>query len=288
MKPTFVCTKCGQSLQWEERFCTQCGVKIEWPTSGTVEEGNSPAEMERCGKCGALNSPSDKRCESCGSPLPQKAKSETKPAPKGSRPSAAKKGKAGKESSSWKSMVLFIGIIVAGVVILELTTSGRPTPTQSGPVDDHEHDHSEMTSANMAVLPQIEEMEKKVAANPGDQQLLLNLANFLHDNRFYDKAIIQYRKYLERNPKDADARVDLGICYNDLSDFDEARSQMEQALKFNPKHLLGHFNLGIVNLRAGDVEKANEWFKKVIALDPNSGPAQRAKQLMQPHSTLTQ
>jgi len=184
-------------------------------------------------------------------------------------------------------MAFFIGVVVVGVVILELATGGDPTTQENSPVDDHEHEHSEMTTANMAALPQIEEMEKRIAANPSDQKLVLQLANFLHDNRFTDKAIIQYQKYLQSNPNDVDARVDLGICYNDLNNFDEARRQMEQAVKINPKHLLGHFNLGIVNLRAGDVQQANEWFKKVIALDPGSGPAQRAKQLMQPHSTIT-
>ena len=149
----------------------------------------------------------------------------------------------------------------------------------------------------MQAVQQIEEMERRLAANPNDQQLLLQLANLLHDSRFYDKAIQRYTEYLKLNPNDADARVDLGICYYETDRTNEAKREMLKALEKNPKHLLGHFNLGIVHLRIAQremamgnteqgnkaVEEANVWFSKTVALDPKGEVGQRAQWLLAQH-----
>ncbi len=171
--------------------------------------------------------------------------------------------------------------LVGGVLFLQFLTGKKDLPQEA------EHQH-EAPAANMQALPQIEELEKKVAANPNDASLLLQLANTLHENRFYDKAIVYYSRYLEKNPKDADARVDLGICYNDSGNKDEAVRQIKEAIKHNPKHVLAYFNLGIVHLQAQEVSEANEWFQKTINIAPNSEAAERARRLIDQHSAPAQ
>ena len=116
-------------------------------------------------------------------------------------------------------------------------------------------------------------------------QMLLTLANACQDGRFFDKAIAHYKRYLEKNPKDANARVDLGVCYYESGNSDEAQNQMLTALKYDPKHVSAHFNLGIVNLSARRIQEANGWFKKTIALSPNSEMGQKAKQILEQHSS---
>jgi len=146
---------------------------------------------------------------------------------------------------------------------------------------------SDQPVANMQAMQQIQEIERQVAANPTNHQLILQLANALHDNRFYAEAIRRYKEYLAQHPDDANARVDLGICFKETGNFEDARKEMQKALEFEPKHLFAHYNLGIVYLSNGDIAKANEWFKKVIAIDPKSEVAKRAQQLLAQHNPQT-
>ncbi|MBI2620477.1 MAG: tetratricopeptide repeat protein [Ignavibacteriales bacterium] len=200
--------------------------------------------------------------------------------PKGRREKTSKEPRVPGQAVSWKMMVGFAAFLVAGVVVVELLTGTKNIPTQAG------QPALSAPSANMEAMSHLNELEEQVKADPDDLQARLHLANFAHDNRFFDKAIDQYKKYLERNPSNADAIVDLGICYNDIGNFDEARRTMEQALNVEPDHLLGHFNLGIVNLRAGDLEKANAWFKKTVALAPEGEIRNRARQLLNQHTSM--
>ncbi len=187
-------------------------------------------------------------------------------------------------------MAGFVAFLAVGVVSLQLLTAKKMENVP--PTHDQES-----TAANMQALQQIEEMEKRLVASPNDNTLLLQFANLLHDNRFYDKAIQRYTEYLRKNPTDVDARVDLGICYYETDRTGEAKQQMLKALEYDPRHLLGVFNLGIVNLRiaqaemtAGNTERANkavqeanDWFRKTVALDPNGSAGQRAQRLLTEH-----
>ena len=188
-------------------------------------------------------------------------------------------------------LVGFIAFIGVGAFFLELLTAKK--------IENVPHVHEqEQPAATLQVLQQIEEMEQRLSARSDDQALRLQLANLLHDSRFYDRAIQRYNEYLQTNPTDADARVDLGICYYETDRTGEAKQQMMKALESSPNHLLGHFNLGIVNLRIAQaemtsgnterankaVEEANEWFRKTVALDPNGSAGQRAQRLLTDHA----
>jgi tetratricopeptide (TPR) repeat protein len=128
---------------------------------------------------------------------------------------------------------------------------------------------------------QISAMEKRVAANPNDWQALLSLAHVCQNNRYYDKAKADYKRFLAKYPRDPNAHVDLGICYYETGNLDESRREMETALKYDPKHVSAHFNFGIVNMRAGNMKEANEWFKKTIALAPASKMGLQARQILE-------
>ncbi|MBI3578440.1 MAG: tetratricopeptide repeat protein [Ignavibacteriales bacterium] len=209
------------------------------------------------------------------------AQSQQSPQKKKSKEQHRKAGEKNSSSSpiagSWKTIVGFIVFVIAGVLVLEYVTSKKDLPQtqQTEPA---------AAGANMQAVAQIEEMERQIAANPNDSQAMLRLANFLQDNRFYDKAIKYYGSYLEKNPKDTNARVDFGICFFDLGKLGEAQKQMELALKTDPKHQVAHLNLGIVNLRAGKMKEANEWFKRAVDLGPTTSAGQQAQQFLNQHS----
>ncbi len=231
-----------------------------------------------CSECQQELSWGDQYCGNCGKQVewPEETRAQA------GKPPREKKGGRKIEKSpaaaSWKAMLAVAVFIVAGVIILELLTGGtRNVPTGSTPPAQAG------TGANMEAMNKLNELEQAANANPGDLKARLTVANFAHDSRFYEKAIQHYKLYLEKKPDDPDALVDLGICFNDLGNLDEARKYMEQALKGAPKHLLAHFNLGIVSLRSGDMKAANDWFKKTVALSPNSEIGQRAQQLLNDH-----
>jgi len=129
-------------------------------------------------------------------------------------------------------------------------------------------------------------MENQVRQNPGNHELALQVANFAHDNGYYDKAIAYYDQYLEHHPDDVNAIVDKGICFHELQRSDEAIAIMQQALKIQPNHLQANFNLGIINLQLRNLDQANEWFTKVVQIAPNSDIGRRAQELLAPHANL--
>jgi cytochrome c-type biogenesis protein CcmH/NrfG len=289
MKPRFLCTECEKEIPWGVQACPNCGKTVEWPEdSASVAEENIGSTTTPCPTCGIENASDASFCGSCGARLKKQAEGTDSKQQRGkSRPSAKQgktKGEKRSEASSnpmfsWKVIFGFLGILVIFVLVVELFPShDQPTsqPTVSSP---------QAPAANMQLMNQIAELEKRVDADPNDTQALLALANACQDGKFLDKAIVQYKKYLQKNPRDANARVDLGICYFETSNLVEAQKEMETALKYDSKHVAGHFNLGIVNLRAGKVKEANEWFKKTIALAPNSDMGQQAKQILEQHSS---
>jgi len=145
------------------------------------------------------------------------------------------------------------------------------------------------------MIKEIDALQKTVDANPRDEQAVLRLANLLHDVRFYPRAIMMYKHYLELQPANADARVDLGTSYFEMSFqdstqvpqyLDSARSAMAQALTYQPKHQLACFNLGIVSFHTGDMKEAMGWFSKCVAIDSTSETGRRALQFINQHSTI--
>lgn len=286
MKPKYLCSECESELRWGDKFCASCGNSVEWPESES-EPSSKPAEKAQaatsflmCEMCGSENSPDAERCSECGASLGSPMGRKTERKRESDRRSSSKKmAREPGALGSWKLLLGFIAFIAIGVFVLETFTGKGRVPETGAPIKP-------AAGANLQALSQIEEMEKRVAANPNDASQILQLAHLLHDNRFFDKAIASYKQYLDLNPKDADARVDMGICYHEIGNQEEAKRQMERALKDNPKHLLAYFNLGIVNLSAGNIEEANEWFRKTVALAPNSEVAQQAQRILTQHSNL--
>lgn len=272
MIPQLLCTICKTEISWNDRYCPGCGAPVDFPGGSSFTLSGTAVV---CTTCGETNSGDAGYCSSCGAPLGGAGKRKDRPSP------SRKETKAPRTLSSGRLVVGLAVFLVGGLIVLELATGRKNVPQQVA------HQHEE-PAANMQALPQIEELEKQVAAHPHDASLMLRLANTLHDNRFFDRAIAYYTQYLALNPKDTDARVDLGICYNDSGNKDEAIRQIKEAIKNDPKHVLAHFNLGIIHLQARDVEEAAVWFKKTIELAPGSEAAERARRLLTQHSAPSQ
>lgn len=237
-------------------ICTDCGNELKWGD-------------RYCGACGKAVEWPDREGRSAVR-----------------QPSQAQEGRKSRARrsvamfQSWKLVLAIVVGVIGAAVVVEYFTGSSRAPSVSQPASSSE------ASANIAALPQIEAMEQQLSQDPKNDRLRLQLANLLQDNKFYDKAITQYKEYLKNNPNDADARVDLGICYNDQGNLEAAKKEMKAAIERNPKHALGYFNLGIVTLQQGDLQEANQYFRKTIELAPNSSVADRAKQLLEQHANI--
>jgi cytochrome c-type biogenesis protein CcmH/NrfG len=286
MKPRYLCTECQAEIFWGDLKCSNCGKPIEWPSGSETDEAPDTSGPQICGKCGSENTSDAIYCNSCGARLQGRGASGggKQQGKQSRRADRQEKGSKAKEAEttplfSWKVIGGFLAFLVILFLVLQVF-SKRDQPSTTQAVAP-----SQVPAANMQLSSQISDLESRVAADPNDLKSILALANMCQDGRFFDKAITNYKRYLAKMPKSADARVDLGICYYESGNLEEAQKEMLAALKDDPKHLAAHFNLGIVNLSARRLPEANEWFKKTIALSPNSDMGQRAKQILEQHSS---
>ncbi len=180
---------------------------------------------------------------------------------------------------SWlRSLLAAFGIFCVVVIIFEVMQ------LPSGTVQQRQDQHQEHTAVtDPAVLDRIAMLEKALSADPSNADLLLQMANSLHDAKFYPRAIETYKKYLAVDPKNHDARVDLGICYFETGNDKQAVIEIESVIKKQPKHQMAVFNLGIIQLSLQNMPEAKKWLKKCVELDPQSTAGLRAQQILQQH-----
>ena len=250
MKPRILCAHCGATLQPGNQFCSLCGVTVDW-TDEVVSGSTMNFGIES-------------------------TKLELR----------EKNLRLEELSTSWLlKSVLGIAVIAAVTVVgYEFFINKSPN---IGSTQQVLAQPAALTGEMAQKQSEILSMEKSVASSPNDMALTLQLANFLHDGLFYERAIPYYKTFLAKNPADADARVDLGICYKEIHNYSEAKKEMKEALKYVPKHLHANFNLGIVCLSEGNISEANEWFRKTVALDPVNEVGKRAQQLLTQHNPQT-
>lgn len=244
----------------------------------------------QCGACGGEVRPVDTACAHCGAPLEFE------------RP-AAGHGKAGGAGASrvtrrgWEPWKIVLAAAAAALLLVFL-------------MSELERDHA----APQAQAPQgppggadprlgdlrkeVERLEGESGARPEDTGLLLTLANHLHDLGMHDpsalpRAIDVYRTYLGKKPGDPNARVDLGICYFELGRQDSARRmelvaaavrEMRSVADADPRHQPAAFNLGVVHLYLGAAEESAAWFRKAVAVAPESPLGKRAASLLEQHT----
>ena len=294
------CTYCGYDFEREMKFCPECGTQVIQSTASEEKVETYIASVIVCNNCGEENPLKNKNCDGCGVKLHGIKKEKTVTANKKSKTpyqkssasvkrKKVKKNKSkiqsdqkkstGKNDFDSKKILLIISIIGIFVTIILITTG----VFDKAEVQTNNTPPSSNSGINLNNLSEINALEQTVANNPSDISSLLTLANLQQDAGLYDKAIVNYKKYLEVKPSDPDARIDMGVCYFSLSDHDNAIKEMEKALEYNPTHQIGHLNLGVVNLNAGNLDVSKKWLRKAIEINPNSVVGKRAQNLLTSH-----
>ncbi|MFC2083867.1 tetratricopeptide repeat protein [Bacteroidota bacterium] len=183
-----------------------------------------------------------------------------------------------KELSRIKIIYIIVGFLFIGMIILYSSDTFEPLPnsfTNYNTDIDQYHKGTDLLKHR-----EIRELESIIDQNPNDQKSLLKLAHLLNDSGFYERAIVNYKKYLYNQPEEVDVIIDMGVCYFQLKKYDDALYTMKQALKIDSNHQIGHFNLGVVYKASGNESEANNWWTKTVEINPNSKIALRAKELL--------
>ena len=110
-------------------------------------------------------------------------------------------------------------------------------------------------------------LERGVAANPRDPQLLERTAELWRRLERTDKAIALYERELPLAPSDALVRVRLGELYRDAGDPTRAIALLQEAVKLDPKDASSWNALGMVLGGTGDLAGAEQAFREATGRD---------------------
>jgi tetratricopeptide (TPR) repeat protein len=275
-----VCGSCGAGVLWGAERCVACGEELGWPAGTT----------RKCTVCGHLNMADASTCSACGARLSgnQKA-SAAQPVRTKQHQGRAHVAAGPRRFEPWQ-IVSFVAIaaLLAVLLYVELSRDHTPAGASAAPVAP-----ATMPPPQTAPAVNLGPLEAAVVANPENQEALLTLANALHDNGMFLRAVETYKKYLHLQPRNPDARVDMGVCYYELGLADSvnrgryfalAIGEMEAAFRSAPTHQPSAFNLGIVALQSGDLEASTRWFRKAVELGAASDLGVKARQLLEQHS----
>ena len=118
------------------------------------------------------------------------------------------------------------------------------------------------------VRQQLDDLKRKVAANPNDFDSLVQLGNMYSDVAKYPQAIEYYERAL-RVREDTNVRTDLGICYKESGRLDDALAQFRRVATDNPESWQALYNLIIIDGQLKRFDDARAELAKLKQLRPN-------------------
>ncbi|MDD8019379.1 MAG: tetratricopeptide repeat protein [Bacteroidota bacterium] len=276
MSETIVCRHCSSSISSSAKFCPNCGQKVTVNAEDQSPDFQSKTKIV-CSSCGIVNEAGSQFCYACGIPLTNAKTAQPKTFVKPPAAQKTVKKSHGKKIPVQTIILIVFGLVIVGLLILEFQKPSPVSAESSTPMNPS------AAVNDASVLQDIKNLESELAVHPDNSEALLQLANRLHDAKFFPRAIETYKKYLALNPAQTDAHVDLGICYFETGDTPKAVAEIESALRRDPKHQMAMFNLGIIQLSSQNMDEAKKWLKKCVEIDPESRAGKKAKEILSQH-----
>ncbi|MFQ5730289.1 MAG: tetratricopeptide repeat protein, partial [Waddliaceae bacterium] len=88
-----------------------------------------------------------------------------------------------------------------------------------------------------------------------------------------EKAIKEFRKFLQVRPRHAEAHFLLGLAYKNLGQLDMAIREVQTSIQINPKKAISHNTLGELYLQTRDFQSAIGEFETTLGLSPSFSAA---------------
>ncbi len=166
------------------------------------------------------------------------------------------------------------GKIVAAIVVLIIVLgvgyfigkSQNGAPTKS--VQSADTPATQTPNQSMAVA----ELEAMLKEKPGDEELLIRLADAYFEVKQFPKAVNYYKAAIKANPENADLYNDIGIALHYMGNSAEGIRYIDEGIKANPYQQRIWLTKGfILAYGMGDLDAAKGAWEKTRALDPESG-----------------
>ncbi|MHB1207265.1 MAG: c-type cytochrome biogenesis protein CcmI [Rhodospirillaceae bacterium] len=162
-----------------------------------------------------------------------------------------------------------IAVAVPALAVAVYLTVGQPMLPEAGPAVAGSHDEDEAQIAKM-----VEQLEAKVAGNPGDTQGLLLLARTYRQLGRFDDSVKTYRKLTAAKP-DADSYAGLGEAITAAGNgavTPEAHDAFYKALTLDRQEPRARFYLGLEFALKGDAKTAIAIWRDLQASSPPDAP----------------
>jgi tetratricopeptide (TPR) repeat protein len=131
-------------------------------------------------------------------------------------------------------------------------------------------------SGGGAPMQRIEELRRRLEADPDDQAALLELANLNFDIQNWARAKELYERLLTLRPGDPDVLTDLGISLRSQGDFDGALARFREAQKVAPNHWQARFNeIVVLAIDRNDAAAASARLAELEKLAPGNADVAR-------------
>jgi len=115
----------------------------------------------------------------------------------------------------------------------------------------------------------LEHIDKAVASQPRNADLLSTRGVFLHKMNDLTGAIEAYRKAVEIQPRHTFSRFNLGLIFMKIGRILEAIQEWEAVIRINPKDVDAIFNIAVALAQIGRRRESIPFYEKVIQLKPS-------------------
>ncbi len=132
----------------------------------------------------------------------------------------------------------------------------------------------------LAFHADIETLKAQLANDPGNPELLLDIATKYHDGHKPVDAIRYYEDYLAINETDEQAWLDLASSYAELEDWTEAETATRRLLDVNPSNASALYNLGAIRANRGDFDEARRLWEQVRDEQPQAAVTGQAREAL--------
>lgn len=124
-----------------------------------------------------------------------------------------------------------------------------------------------MATANPQLLEHVRELERLLAADPGNYDHLVQMGNVQYDLSNWPKAVEFYEKARTVRDDSADVMTDLAVAYREVGQSAMAIELLDRAADMSPAHWQSRYNAAVVRLfDLNDTAGALEEVAKLKAL----------------------
>lgn len=124
---------------------------------------------------------------------------------------------------------------------------------------------------------QLKVLGKYLEEKPGHTPVLYQMAELEISHGRYQDAQQHLQQILQREPNNVEAHLDLGRVLFQRGDVEGALQNTEFVVKAQPSNPDALYNLGAIYANIGNLQRADTYWRRLIAVAPNSDSGKLAQ-----------